>query len=189
MVVCHHGPQLIMLSDWVVYGGMLGDLGWSFPIATRSDVRLPPGRQVFSGGGVMIHRPQRGKPVVRNTTISSIGVLKAIDLRDRRVRLEIRKREREAAHPWTTEERWDTVSTLYEAAGPPDVRLRLVVYDNPVGAIWPPPVLPNGPLDERYGFDGSSLRRTFIGSQLAEFEEAELALGITQEDPLGLRRR
>jgi hypothetical protein len=188
MVACHHGPQLIMLSDWAVYGGMLGNLGWSFPIATQPNARLPPGRQVFTGGGSMVHRPPKGRPVTRNTTISSIAVLKALDLRERRVRLEIKRQELAAARPWTTEERWNVVSSTLEAAGPQEVKLRLVVYDNPVGALWPPPAFPNGPIDERYGLEGDRLRRMFIGSQLAELEKAERALGITQEDPLGLRR-
>lgn len=188
LVLCHYGPQLIMLDDIFIFGAMLGDPGWVFPFnpgtgvgdASRTETK-------FLAGGRMIHQTPKASVRVQNTTISAIAVLKSVRVRSRRVGIALRRRKAAAEHDFTLEETFILLQELYSTDRSVEVEPRIVVYDNLVAAVKLPHEFPDGLYDERFGRCSDRLCRTYVGAELAAIESEEEEVGIRTDDPLCLR--
>ncbi len=188
LVLCHYGPQLIVLDDISIFGAMLGDLGWVFPInpdtgvgdASRTEIK-------FTTGGKMIHQTPKASVRVQNTSISAVAVLKSIRVRNRRVSIALRRHEAAAGHKFTLEETFTLFPELYNADKSVEVEPWVVVYDNLDAAVPLPHEFPGGPYDERFGRCSDRLCRTYVGAELAAIESEEEEVGILPDDPLCLR--
>lgn len=188
LVLCHYGPQLIVLDDISIFGAMRGNLGWVFPI--NHDTGVGDASQteiVFTNGGKMIHQAPDAPVRLQNTTISAIAVLKSIRVRSRRVSMSLRRREAATGRKFTIEETFSLFLELYNADESVEVEPCVAVYDNLDAAVSLPHEFPGGPYDERFGKCGDRLCRTYVGTELAEIEREEEEVGIRPQDPLGLR--
>ncbi len=189
LVLCHHGPQLIMLDAMTIFGAMWGYVGWVVPFATQTGVGDTSGTELtFLEGGSMVHHTPSGTVRLQNTTISAIAVLRFIDIRARRIGVEFRKRKLDAGRPFTIDESLTVLEELYSQDQTLQIDHRVIVYDNLDAAVAVPPEFPSGPYDERFGRDGTRLTRIYVGSGLAAIEKDESSVGIKSDDPLGLKR-
>jgi hypothetical protein len=156
---------LIHLGDWwAIYGAMFGNLGFAVPVGPDAE-KTGPIKNVFLRGGKMVDEKRR-KP--QNTTVSSIIVLGTYPLWAKQVQLAIKERQTELGRKTTLEE--DRV--FYEAMPEsPDLRrVRASVYENPYARIPLSRDLFNGPFDQRWGVEGQSIKRLYVGPEVARFE-------------------
>lgn len=188
LVLCHYGPQLIMLDAISIFGAMRGDLGWVFPFNSDTGVGDTSRTETkFLTGGSMIHREKESYERVQNTTISAVAVLASIRVRGRRVGIALHRRKASAGRAFTLEETFTLLQELYSEDHSVEVEPRVVVYDNLEATVPLPQEFPDGPYDERFGRHGDWLCRTYVGAELAAIESAEEEVGILPDDPLGLR--
>lgn len=189
LLLCHYGPQLIVLDDISIFGAMCGNLGWVFPI--NPDTGVGDGSRtelMFTAGGKMIHHTPKASVRFQNTTISAIAILKSIRVRNRRVSIALGRREAEAERNFTLEETFALFPQLYDADESVEIEPCVVVYDNLDAAVPLPDEFPGGPYDERIGRCGDRLCRTYVGVELATIESEEEEFGIRPQDPLRLRK-
>lgn len=157
----------VRLADpWAILGAMLGNLGFTVPLGVAAN-RNQPTKNVFLGGGKMINEKYR-KP--QNTTVSSIIVLGTYPLWQKQIEIAIKERQRELERQTTIEEDLEFCETIPE--GPDLRRVRVYVYENPYARIPLGRTLFNGPFDQRWGVDGQFIRRVYVGTEVARFEEA-----------------
>lgn len=188
LVLCHYGRQLIMLDPPAIFGAMCGDVGWVIPCDTGTGIAdTNRTERAFVGGGSMVHHVPNGSVRLQNTTISAIAVLASLDVRSRRLRIEYRRRKLAAGRPMPIEECCSIIEELDQQLEPRDPEVRLAVYDNPDAAVPLPGQFPKGLYDERCGWDGIRLLRTYVGAGLTAIECEENGVGIVREDLLGLR--
>lgn len=188
LVLCHYGPQLIMLDAISIFGAMYGDLGWVFPFNPGTGVGDTSRTELkFLAGGSMIHQTPKGFERIQNTTISAVAVLASIRVRCRRVGIAFNRRKAVEGHAFTLEETITLLQELYSEDYSVEVEPRVVVYDNLEAAVLLPQEFPGGPYDERFGRRGDRLCRTYVGAELAAIENEEEEVGIRPDDPLGLR--
>jgi hypothetical protein len=106
----------------------------------------------------------------QNTTVSAIIVLATYPLWQNRVRIAINERQRQLGRPTTLDEDLAIYEGMPET---PDFRrVRVSVYGNPYARIPLRRDLFNGPFDQRWGTEGQIMKRVYVGSELARFEEA-----------------
>jgi hypothetical protein len=188
LVICHYGPQLIVLDDISIFGAMRGNLGWVFPINLDTGVGDAGQTEImFTNGGKMIHQTPNASVRLQNTTISAIAVLKSIRVRNRRVSISLRRREAATGRKFTIEETFSLFPSLYNADKSAEIEPRIAVYDNLDAAVSLPHEFPVGPYDERFGRCGDRLCRTYVGAELVAIESEEEKVGIRPHDPMGLR--
>lgn len=175
LVLYNNGKPLVFLTPIPIYGAMLGNVGWTFPIGGTPD----EGTQAFLGGGKMLHqRPKNAGPVTQNTTMSAIIALSALQLRSRLFRLERARRERELQRELSTQEALEFLDDFRARPEADAVILRARIYENPFAAVPLDRRFGCGPWDERFGLEGADLARVFVGPELAALEEQERAAGV-----------
>jgi hypothetical protein len=188
LVLCHYGPQPIMLDPMAIFGAMLGDFGIEIPFNVQTGAGdISAAKSTFLSGGKMIHHTPKGDVRLQNTTISAIAVLAAIDVRARRAGVELSKMQAAAGRSFGLEESFNTLRELYARDQGVHIEQRLVVYDNVDAAVSLPPGFPTGPYDERFGKSGDRLRRIYVGVDLAAIEKEEANVGVRANDPFGLK--
>jgi len=145
---------------------MFGNLGFSVPVGQDAE-KGGPIKNVFLSGGKMIDEKHR-RP--QNTTVSSIIVLGTYPMWQKQVQIAIKERQRELGRMTTVEEDWAFYEGMPET---PDLRrVRVYVYENPFARIPLGRDLFNGPFDQRWGVDGQFIRRVYVGSEIARFEQS-----------------
>jgi len=188
LVLCHYGPQLIVLDDISIFGAMRGNLCWMFSINADTGVGDAGRTKVrFTNSGKMIYRTPNASVHLQNTTLSAIAVLKSIRVRSRRVSISLRRREAAMEHKFTKKEIFSLFRELYNADKSVEVEPCITVYDNLDAAVSLPHEFPVGPYDERFGKYGNRLCRTYVGTELTAIESEEAKVGIQPHDPMGLR--
>jgi hypothetical protein len=180
VVLFNVGRPLVHLGWRFVYGAMLGNLSFRFP------VRLAPGppietplEPVFGPGGEMI-REKNGKPFEpQKTRISAIIVLERLAIGKRRYEVEVKRKEMEMGRDMTIEEYLGFERNQRGTEG--DFSLaqpRTVVCENPYAARPLPKELFRGPYDERYGQIDESVGRKYAGEQIAKLEAEQASVGL-----------
>ncbi len=174
LVVCNISDWEATLDPEVVFGAMLGDLGFAIDFDAAAG-QLVPGteRNTFLDGGKMI-RYKTGDP--QNTTISAIVVLERYrvpDLEfDEAVKEEIVRREESTQQTLSVDERFKLRFDMY-SRHPLRTRAlpRVCVVENPVARIPFPDDLFRGELDEHWRLL-TRAERTFTGDLLQDIEQA-----------------
>jgi hypothetical protein len=157
-------------NPWVVMAAMLGDLAFQVPVG----LPLGPGnrgRTIFTHGGKMVDDKRR-KPW--NTTFSSVIVLGAYSLHEKRIEAAARQRRQELGRNITRREAVEEALGLIEEMGDNGDarRVRMVVYENPFARIPLDRELFRGPFDERWGADNGFMRRVFVGKEIVRSESS-----------------
>lgn len=182
LVLYNNGKPLIFLDPMHVYGAMLGNVGITFPLNTKTGVGdMSRMRNAFLGGGKMLRYAKGGKEPVapQNTTISAIVAVSTLDVGYRRFAIAVAQRERQLGRDLSLEERLAMIEESNETeTGLGEAALRVRVYDNPYAVTPLNLAFGRGPWDERFGPNAGHLDRVFVGVDLAELEEQEVATGI-----------
>jgi hypothetical protein len=186
LVLFNREKPLVVLSWRVVYGAMLGNLGFRIPFDPETGVAGEKGSQeIFMGGGSMVRYrgPQPLEP--QKQTISSIVVLDMFPLGDKRFKSYVRQVERELRRELTWE---DQIQLANECRGTDrDItlrQLRVVVHENPDARMRLPQELFCGPYDERFGRDEQGrIGRLFAGPEILKIEETGTNLGDAIQFP------
>ena len=180
LVLFNVGKPLVHLGWQFIYGAMLGNLSYRFP------VRLAPGppieaplEPVFGPGGEMV-RHKNGQPFEpQKTRISATIVLERLAVGKRRYEVEVKRREIEIGRPLTIEEYLGF--EMHQRGTESDfslTQLRAVVCENPYAAHPLPEALFRGPYDERYGESGGSVGSKYAGEQIAKLETEQASVGL-----------
>jgi hypothetical protein len=192
LVLHHHGPQPIILDIITIYGAMLGDVGFEFPISLKGTAAFEDeGHMTFVGGGRMVEmgrRPDRGVPT--NKTISTILVPGYFSVRDFQVGIAVQKRDladKAANRKLSITERFEMVYEIYEKIPDSETVPCVMMYDNPFATVRVPTGFPAGPDDERYGMRDGRLVRLYVGDRLRECERTQKELGMEVKDPFHLK--
>lgn len=175
LVLHNHEKPLVSLHWQFVMGAMLGNVGFSFPVDTRTGQGdISKMEQVTLGGGKM-HRHQGETPVApQNRTISAVIIVERYGIGQKRFLLLVHEKGLELGHELTAEEFLDLAE---RAAGTErDLslnRIRVRVHENPYALVPLNRQLFVGPFDERYGEIENTGRcgRVYVGRGVAEFEE------------------
>jgi len=164
------------LDDWefrdrpyVVYGAMLGDLGFSWNVSLNDARVVKPGtRSVFLDRGKMLHK---GRP--QNTTFSAIAVLSEYTIPNPAFEAEYQRRLAVLAagldRDLTVEDRVGTRMALYDCLPRSLGRCpRLSVFENPLASKKLPTDPFRGKYDARYRFSENlgRVERVFVGNGL-----------------------
>ncbi len=180
LVLYNREKPLVDLSWEFIYGAMLGNLAFQFPV----DLRTGKGdaqkmTRAFGGGGKMHQHNREGFPVKRqNTTISAVLALSWFSVGKRRFELEIKRKERELGHKFSLEETLEEINRTQGTEKDISLRqLRVVVCENPYArpGLELPRDLFRGPHDERYGPSEGHIERVFAGEQIVQLETQEQA--------------
>lgn len=175
-LVLHNQEKPLVSLDWqMVMGAMLGNVGFSFPVDTRTGQGdISKLERVTLGGGKM-HRHQGETPIAaQNTTISALTVVERYRIGYKRFQLFIHEKEQELGRELTVEEYLDLAER--SAGSERDLslnRIRVRVHENPYALVPLDRRLFTGPFDERYGEIENTGRwgRVYVGRGVIEFEE------------------
>jgi hypothetical protein len=146
-----NGALVGLTTPVVVCGAMFGDVGWDVPGNTPD----APVRQVFTRGGKMLNS--------KNTTINAIVCLTPYQVGQRQLEIALDRREKQLGRKTRLQEAWEFVHSTKtrKAEG-----LRVIVFENPFARIPQDRNLFRGCWDERWGKQGSSVRRIYVGRSL-----------------------
>jgi hypothetical protein len=162
-------------SAEILLSGMLGNLGYSFPINVDEGKIDGEAVLTFGAGGKMVNR-HTGEP--SNRRIGALIGLEALPAGKRQFRIELERRKQALGRRFSNEERIELLQILPEAYS--ETVLRVVVCENPYAAWRLPADIFVGPYDERWGLveDGSAITRLYAGNKLEALldEEHELEL-------------
>ena len=110
LVLANPKSAFVQLAyPWVIFGAMLGDLGFRVPVGPNADPNAPT-KTVFLGGGKMIDQKRR-RP--QNTTVSAIIVVGTFPLREKNIQVAIKNRQAELGRRTTLEEDWEYSATQF----------------------------------------------------------------------------
>lgn len=161
----------------IVLGAMLGSVGFVVPFnaATGDWSGTRVIGNVFMGGGKMFH-PHIKTP--QNTTISAIIALERFNLGQRKLQIEVDRKERAEQRSLPLEEHMGMLQANYKNY----TRrvLRTIVYENPHARKPLPRDIFVGPFDERWGQEDDVIKQIFIGRELKKLNETEHELGLDQ---------
>jgi hypothetical protein len=175
-LVLHNQEKPLVSLEWqLVMAAMLGDLGFSFPVDTRTGrgdaTKL---EQTTLGRGEM-HKHRGTTPIAaENTTISAIIVVERYRIGEKRFRLFVHEKEQELGRELDIEE---YLCLAEDSAGTErDLslnRIRLRVHENPYARVPLTRALFTGPFDERFGKfeDSGRCGRVYVGRSVTEFEQ------------------
>lgn len=182
---CSH--PLVDLASWhIVYGAMLGNFGFSFPVDTNTGAGDPnemtPG---FHGGGKMLRYRDQQAIAPQNTTVSAIIVLQHVGLGQRRLSAYIDRVKRDLESKISVEQVWQIVQDASGTERDPSLRqLRVIVYENPVAQKPLSREMFCGEYDERYGAEDGKLLRVYAGKGILELEAEEVRSGSRMGSPV-----
>lgn len=182
LVLFNNGKPLIFLNPLDVYAAMLGNIGITFPVDTRTGAGdMSQARQEFLHGGKMHRYSKDGRTAIaaQNTTISSIVVVGALSVGRIRFQIEVARAERELGRELSMEEHWDRLHE-WDAREPGlgEAALRVIVCENPYAKTPLAAAFGRGPWDERFGPVKGHIERLFVGDELKRLEEDKVAAGI-----------
>jgi len=168
LVLFNRDKPLVDLSWQMIYGAMLGNVGFRIPI------NLKPGtsdeaatENIFMGGGKMLQ--YRGLQPVRpqNQTISAIVALDLLPVGRIRFDTHIEQLERKRKEEVGVEEYTQLIESLRGTERDTTlIQLRGVVHENPYAreGLGLPVDLFKGPYDERYGWKDGKIQRLYAGA-------------------------
>jgi hypothetical protein len=183
LVLYNAGKPLVDLRWELIYGAMLGNLGWSIPFDKEAGKLVDKAvlSPAFMQGGEM-HRERNGVVIEsQNTTISAIVVLQLLAVGNSRFQVEVKAQERQLGRPLKYEEFFRLVDLSRGTERDISLhQLRTVTCLNPYRRVPFPEVLFQGPYDECFGDVGGELQRIYAGSQLKSLESAQTDAGVRQ---------
>lgn len=155
-------PLVHLKDPRVMFGAMLGDVGFTMPYNPDTGSANPDTVQpAFLHGGKMI-RPRTTQP--QNTTLSALITLRYVSIGQ--ARLQAHMRELEKQRPVTIED-WFIVEVDFDRT---ECQLGVIIWENPFARIPLPRGIFCGLYDERYGIEGDYLARVFAGEGVVELE-------------------
>lgn len=160
----------------IVFGAMLGNISWLTPMDFQTGTETGPPRQIFSGGGKLLH-PHTNVP--QNTRISAVIALEKFTVGQRQFRIELAKKQQKEERQLTPVEFHEFLESHADTCQ--QTALRVLVYENPYAKQRLPTDLFTGPFDERWGPPINSqpyIKRIYIGQELANLEAAEHRLEL-----------
>ena len=173
LVLYNDEKPLVDLRPLFIYGAMLGNVAFSFPVDTTTGTGdLSKETTVFAGGGKMIQYGPRTRPIgPLNTTISAVIVIGRLMVGQKLCLDWLKEEEEKLGRRMTWHE---SVKAIESCAGTPkDVtrtELRVIVRENPYARIKWPQSLFRGSWDEHYGMEGDYIRRLYAGADRLEWE-------------------
>ena len=183
LVLYNVDAWLVHLDDaHIVMGAMLGDLGMQFAVNNETGTAVGEPTWAFLKRGKMIDY-KRLRP--QNTTVSAIVAIDELPIGQRRVHLELDRKERELGRKLELDEFLRFAETLKARAIDAAERvLRVIVYENPYARIPLRRDLFVGAWDERFGAVDGGIGRLFVGNELRRVEEAEQHESKRREQPI-----
>jgi len=175
LVLFNNGRIPLDLDHRIVFAAMLGNMGLDIPVNTEAGVGdMSRAKRTFQGGGKMLwyEGGQAVKP--KNTTISSIVVLRQFRFGQRRFQIALKRKEAILGRTLDIDEFMEEIERARGSEMDLSVAVpRLIIHENPVARIPLPDTLFLGPLDERYALRENRIVRVFRGEKLAELEREE----------------
>lgn len=174
LVLFNVDSPLVFLDDWsVVMGAMLGDLGYQFAVDKRTGKAVGDFTYKFASRGKMIDHKHM-KP--QNTTISAVIALDHFPLGQRRLSVRWKHEEQKLKRSMDWIEFTKFAESLKtKGIDAADVKLRVIVYENPYARMPLSRELFVGSFDERFGPEQDHIVRVFAGSGVNELEAEEAA--------------
>jgi hypothetical protein len=183
LVLYNAGKPLVDLRWELIYGAMLGNLGWSIPFDKEAGKLVDKAvlAPAFMQGGEM-HREKNGVAIEpQNTTISAIVVLQLLAVGNSRFQIEVKTQEQQLGRSLKYEEFFRLVDL--SGGTERDIslhQLRTVTCLNPYKRVPFPQELFRGPYDECFGDIEGELQRIYAGPQLKRLEFSQAKAGIRQ---------
>lgn len=169
LVLFNDGKPLVDLSWQMVYGAMLGNLGFRFYVEKDGIRDGRPTEQVLTTGGKMV-KYQEGVPVrPQNQTISAILALSFLPVGRIRFDAYIDELEEQREQQVGVEEYTTLIEELRGTERDTSLlQLRAVLHENPYAreGLEFPKELCRGPYDERYGAKDGTIQRLYAGKGL-----------------------
>ena len=168
LVLFNQEKPVVDLAWQFVYGAMLGNLGFRFPVDSKTgvadDTRM---EQTFMGGGSMIRYQGRQPVEPQNQTVSAVLVLDLLPVGRRKFEAYVKQIERERKGDGALE--IEEYLKLIESCRGTDrdvslMQLRAVVQENPYARVQLPSELFRGLYDERYGASEGRIQRLYAGA-------------------------
>ncbi|MGB6874522.1 MAG: hypothetical protein WBD87_00675 [Candidatus Acidiferrales bacterium] len=187
LVLYNCGHPLVDLASWhIVYGAMLGNFGFSFPVDINSGTGDPDKTTpVFHGGGKMLRYKDGEAVAAQNTTISAVIVVEHLALGMRRLSANIDRVKRDSDCKISIEQIWQITQDAVGTEHDPSLRqLRVIVYENPVAQKRLSREMFCGGYDERYGPEDGKLVRLYAGKGILELEAEETRSGSRIGSPV-----
>jgi len=176
LVLYNFGHPHVDLSWEIVYGAMLGNLGYQFPVDTETGIGNPDRMtRAFHGGGLMFRYEGGDAIAAQNTTISAVIAVGHLQLGMRRLSAHIDRIKAASGGEIGFEEVWRTTQESQGTERDASLRqLRVRVYENPFPRIPLTREIFGGPFDERYGkTDDGKITRLFAGQEILNLEKEE----------------
>jgi len=166
LVLFNRDKPLVDLSWQMVYGAMLGNVGFSFPVNRVTGIGdLSQARNVFSTGGKMVRYSGLQPVGPQNQTISAILVLDLLPVGSIRFHAYIEQLEQERKEEVGVEEFTKLIENLRGTERDTTLmQIRGVVHENPYARYKFPDELFRGPYDERYGRKDTAIHRLYAGA-------------------------
>lgn len=179
VVIANQGDPNTPLEAEFIFGAMLGDLGFTFPILqTNEDRRSETIQNVFLARGGKMVRYRTSE--YQNTTIAAVIALEEARLRnsefERLQRQVIHEEQRRRGRQLSPKEqavlRWRFGTEYVEAGRGPIYRRapRVIVCENPGARIPLPREVLCGPFDERWAIVDQRLSPVYAGVRVHEIE-------------------
>ena len=164
LVLWGNGAPLVDLTEpEVMLGSMEGNYGFSMPFDPKTG-HIDPSKAThgFHEGGKMV-RPHSTEP--QNTRISALITLRPVRVGYTKYERQVGNLAREGNH---------TPEEYFDAAAPFDLNeeyLGVIVWENRFASKPFPRELFAGPYDERWGADGTELKRIYAGTGILVLEQ------------------
>jgi len=177
LVLFNDNKPLVDLSWQMVYGAMLGNLGFRFYLGKDGIKETRPTEQVLTTGGKML-KYQNGSPVrPQNQTISAILVLNFLPVGRIRFDAYIDELEAKRGQQVGVEEYTNLIEELRGTERDTSlVQLRAVLHENPYArsGLEFPKELCRGPYDERYGTKDGKIQSLYAGKGIQNLPSKNL---------------
>jgi len=174
LVLFNRDKPLVDLSWQMIYGAMLGNIGFRMPLNVDTGIADAAATEnVFTAGGKMLR--YRGLQPIRpqNQTISAILVLELLPVGRIRFDAYIEQLERERNGEVGVEEYTQLIESLRGTDRDTTlIQIRGVLHENPharQGFEFPRELF-KGPYDERYGWKDGLIQRLHAGNSIRDLK-------------------
>lgn len=166
LVLFNQDKPLVDLSWQMIYGAMLGNVGFRIPWNPETGIGDESATEnIFTTGGKMLRYKGLQPISAQNQTISSILVLDLLPVGRIRFDAHIDQLERERHKEIGVEEYTQLIESLRGTDRDTTlIQLRGSLHENPHARISFPPELFRGPYDERYGWRDGVIQRLYAGN-------------------------